>query len=77
MLHLVWADNTNGDADIFYAATTDGLPATALTGASIVDDTSNADQVAPAVAVSGTGDSLKVFACWQDARQIRSRVNPN
>jgi hypothetical protein len=69
-LHLLWVDSASGDRDIYYAAC-DGLPTSPLTGSSIIDDTSGVDQLAPAIAVSGaTGAQLKVFACWQDARNV-------
>ena len=69
ILHLVWVDDTPGDDDIFYAKTGGGLPSSPLTGSSIIDDTSSADQLRPAIAVSGsTGNNLQVFACWEDER---------
>jgi hypothetical protein len=36
-----------------------------VTGVDVSDDTSNADQVAPAFACGAEG---KIFACWQDFR---------
>ena len=63
-LHLVWVDDALGHRDIYYASC-DGLPANPIVGASIIDDTSGADQLEPAIAC---GDSLNVFACWQDLR---------
>jgi hypothetical protein len=71
ILHLLWIDNTPGDDDIFYAKTASGLLASPLTGSSIIDDSSGADQLEPVIAVSGsTGSNLAVFACWQDERNI-------
>ncbi len=68
ILHLLWVDDTPGDNDIYYASL-DGLPGSPLTGSSIIDDSSGADQLEPTIAVTGsTGDNLKVFACWQDWR---------
>jgi hypothetical protein len=73
ILHLLWIDDTLGDDEIFYAKTTGGLPGFPLTGSSIVDDTTGADQLEPVIAVSGTtGNNLKVFACWQDERNLDS-----
>ncbi|UCE98810.1 MAG: right-handed parallel beta-helix repeat-containing protein [Planctomycetota bacterium] len=73
ILHLIWIDDTTGDDEIFYAKTTGGLPSSPLTGSSIVDDTTGADQLEPAIAVSGTtGNTLRVFACWQDERNLDS-----
>ncbi len=69
-LHLLWVDDSQGNQDIYYAATDDGLPDSPLTGTAIVDDSAGADQTCPAIAVSGStvGGDLKVFACWQDER---------
>jgi len=67
-LHLVWADDLAGHSDIYYAWS-DGLPSGGLAGTNLVDDTGQADQVAPAIAVAGsTGDQLRVYVCWQDWR---------
>jgi hypothetical protein len=65
VLHLVWMDNVSGDRDIYYALL-NGLPGSPVTGTSIVDDTSGADQVGPTITCNGSG---KVFACWQDGRR--------
>jgi len=68
ILHLIWVDDTSGNRDIYYA-TSDGLPGSPLTGNSIIDDSSGADQLEPVIVTTGsTGDGLKVFACWQDER---------
>ncbi len=63
-LHLVWVDNAGGDQDIYYASLA-GLPGSPVTGRSIVDDTSGANQTSPAVACGPNGTA---FACWQDSR---------
>ncbi len=70
ILHLLWVDDTPGDNDIYYASSNNGLPGSPLTGSSIIDDISGADQSEPTIAVTGstTGNNLKVFACWQDWR---------
>mgnify|MGYP002399069600 CR=1 FL=1 len=65
-LHLVWVDLASGDSDIWYASS-NALPASPLTGRNIIDDTSAADQTAPAVTCTSDGE---VFACWQDSRNI-------
>jgi hypothetical protein len=65
-MHLVWMDNHAGDTDIYYASST-GLPASPLAGVNTVDDTSGANQTAPALACAGNG---KVFACWEDMRNV-------
>ena len=70
ILHLLWVDDTPGDNDIYYASSNNGLPGSPLTGSSIIDDTSSADQLEPTIAITGTtsNEDLKVFACWQDWR---------
>ena len=70
ILHLLWVDDRSGNRDIYYATST-GLPGSPLSGSSIIDDTSGADQLAPAIITNGsTGDDLRIFACWQDRRNI-------
>lgn len=63
-LHILWVDDAPGHNDIYYAASA-GWPSSPLVGSSIIDDTSGAEQIAPAIACAG---NLKVFACWQDFR---------
>ena len=68
ILHLLWVDDISGDNDIYYASS-NGLPGSPLTGSSIIDDSSGADQLDPTITVTGSTDNnLKVFACWQDWR---------
>jgi len=70
ILHLLWVDDTAGNKDIYYAAS-NGLPETPLAGRNIVDDNSGADQLTPVIITTGsTGAGLRVFACWQDMRNI-------
>ena len=70
ILHLLWVDDTAGNKDIYYAAS-NGLPETSLAGRNIVDDNSGADQLTPVIITIGsTGAGLRVFACWQDMRNI-------
>ncbi len=68
ILHLLWVDDTLGDNDIYYASSNNGFEG--ISGSSIIDDTSSADQLEPTIAITGTtaNDDLKVFACWQDWR---------
>ena len=66
VLHFLWTDDSSGNPDIYYAAS-NGLPAAPVTGANISDDTSGAAQTAGALACTADG---KVFACWQDTRNI-------
>jgi parallel beta-helix repeat protein len=63
-MHLLWVDSADGNADVRYASF-DGLPGQPLTGVSIADDTSSADQTTPTILC--TRDS-RVFAAWQDYR---------
>ena len=67
-LHLLWVDNASGNSDIFYASL-NGLPGSPVAGIGIIDDTSGADQTAPAIVC---GADQKVFASWQDWRQAGS-----
>jgi len=68
ILHFAWVNQAAGNSDIYYASS-DGLPDSPLTGTNLIDDTSGADQLSPVIAVAGSsGDSLHVFASWQDSR---------
>ena len=68
ILHMLWVDETPGDSDIYYASS-DGLPGSPLTGSSLMDPGETAEQLSPAIAVTGsTGDGLEVFAGWRDER---------
>jgi uncharacterized repeat protein (TIGR02543 family) len=70
LLHIVWVDDGGGNLDVFYTAAP-GLPASPVTGTNIIDDTSKADQQAPALAVAARADGTDgVFACWQDSRNV-------
>ncbi len=69
-LHLVWVEDGGGDLDISYAVS-EGLPTSPLIGASIIDDTSGANQQAPAIAVAAGVDGFdRVFVCWEDERNM-------
>ncbi len=63
-LHLLWVDNSGGNKDVCYAAL-NALPGSPVAGVSVIDDSSGADQTAPAVVC---GPDQRVFACWIDAR---------
>ena len=70
ILHMLWVDQISGDSDIYYASS-NGLPGSPLAGSNLIDDTLGAEQISPAIAVTGsTGDDLQVFACWHDERNI-------
>ena len=75
ILHLLWVDDTPGDTDIYYA-TSNGLSDCPLTGSSIIDEPGT-NQLEPAIYVTGsTGIDLKVYACWQDWRNVNT-TNPD
>jgi len=65
-VHLLWVNRVSGNADVYYVSFND-LPSSPLSGVNIIDDTSGADQAAPSIACNSAG---KVFACWQDDRNI-------
>ncbi len=69
VLHMLWVDQTPGNSDIYYAFSI-GLPTNPLAGNNLIDDTTGAEQLAPTIAVFGSGSVLKVFACWQDERNF-------
>jgi hypothetical protein len=70
ILHLLWVDDRSGNQDIYYASS-NGLPGSPVNGSSIIDDTSGANQLSPVIITNGgTGNDLKVFACWQDRRNV-------
>jgi hypothetical protein len=69
VLHMLWVDQISGNGDIYYDYST-GLPGSPLAGSNLVDDTVSAVQLSPTLAVTGTGAGLKVFASWQDSRNI-------
>ena len=70
ILHMLWVDQSSGNSDIYYASS-NGLPSSPLAGRNLIDDTLGAEQISPAIAVTGsTGDDLQVFACWHDERNI-------
>ncbi len=73
-MHLLWVDDSTGNRDIFYASS-NGLTGTTLTGSNVIDDAAGADQIEPAITVTGSGSSLKVFACWQDKRNVSGASN--
>jgi hypothetical protein len=65
-VHHLWVDDASGYADIYY-----GIGDFPLAGSSIIDEP-NTVQSHPAIAVKGTGETVKVFACWQDGRWTSS-----
>jgi uncharacterized repeat protein (TIGR02543 family) len=69
-LHMAWVEDKAGHLDVFYTAS-EGLPTSPVAGASVIDDTSGADQQAPALAVAPGADGTDhVFLCWEDARNV-------
>ena len=76
ILHLLWVDDTDPNGTIFYASTTDGLQGPLTINSDIVDERDDA-QKEPAIFVTGsTGADLRVYACWQDWRNVDT-TNPN
>ncbi|MHC4120774.1 MAG: InlB B-repeat-containing protein, partial [Planctomycetota bacterium] len=69
VLHMLWVDQASGNSDIYYAFST-GLPSSPLIGSNLIDDSLGTEQLSPTIAVSGTGSEAKVFACWQDERNL-------
>jgi hypothetical protein len=71
VLHLAWsATGGTPNPNILYVKTTGGLPATPLSGTSVLDGTTGInDAGAPVLAVLGSGATAKVFVVWQDRRQ--------
>ncbi|MEN6428948.1 MAG: hypothetical protein ABFE13_26670, partial [Phycisphaerales bacterium] len=68
-LHFAWVSDLAGNEDIWYGSS-DGLPASPLAGVNNIDDSSGADQEAPAIAVADGADAARIFVCWQDARNV-------
>ena len=72
-LHMVWTDTTSGDADIYYAGNALGLPGAIVTGESVIDDNTGAEQSAPSIVATGyysAGNTMKACVAWQDARNV-------
>jgi len=70
VLHFLWEDDSGGNKDIYYASS-NFLPTSPLGGSSIIDDSSGAEQLQPTIEAYGsTGSGLKVFASWQDSRNV-------
>jgi len=70
ILHFLWVDDSSGNKDIYYCSS-NGMPSVPLSGSSIIDDSTGADQLSPVISTTGsTGNNLRVFACWQDKRNI-------
>ncbi len=71
-LHLVWQSDATGNLDVLYG-TANGLPSSPLTGSSLIDDTTGADQSAPSIlAARDHAGNVHVYACWQDNRVVGS-----
>jgi uncharacterized repeat protein (TIGR02543 family) len=71
-LHLVWQSDATGNLDVLYG-TSNGLPGSALSGSSLIDDSTSADQFAPSItAARDHASNVHVYACWQDNRVVGS-----
>ena len=69
-LHILWVDDVLGHLDIL-SASSQGLPTSPVAGTRIIDDSSGADQRAPAIeVVAGENGRTKVFAGWEDYRNV-------
>jgi hypothetical protein len=70
LLHMLWVDDTAGNLDIFYG-TSNGLPADPISGGTIIDDSTGADQFAPAIVIAEDYQNKShIYACWQDNRSV-------
>ena len=71
-LHLLWVDGRNAADDILYKSgnALAGLAAAGATRVTDDGDVTNYDQSSPSILASGSGASVKVFACWNDARNV-------
>ncbi|MHC4241069.1 MAG: TolB family protein [Planctomycetota bacterium] len=76
ILHLLWVDDTDPKGSIFYAYTIDGLQGPLTINSDVVDERDDA-QKEPTIFVTGsTGNDLRVYASWQDWRNVDT-TNPN
>jgi hypothetical protein len=67
VLYLLWVDDDISSDDIFYGNDILGLP---IDGISIVDELGTV-QSSPSIAANET----KVFACWQDSRNVSNNAD--
>jgi hypothetical protein len=68
-IHLLWIDDYNGYDDIFYGKDGSNLP---IEGASIVDEPETF-QSSPSISI--VVNNTKVFACWQDSRNVSGNAD--
>ncbi len=69
-LYMVWMEDASGNKDVYHASS-QGLPSSPLAGTNLIDDTSGADQRAPSVTAAAAANGTdKVFACWEDERNV-------
>ncbi len=72
MLHLLWVDDAAGNLDVVHGSS-NGLPGSPISGTTIVDDTTHADQSAPVIVTAKDHwNNTHVYACWQDNRGVGS-----
>ncbi len=67
-IHLLWVDDDNGSDDIFYGKDGSNLPID--DGTSIIDEPGTY-QSFPSIAAT----EAKVFACWQDSRNVSGNAD--
>ncbi len=72
ILHVLWVDDAAGNLDVVHGSS-NALPGSPISGTTIVDDTTHADQGVPAiVATKDYWNNTHVYACWQDHRAVGS-----
>ena len=69
-IHLLWVDDYNGYDDIFYGKDGSNLPI--ADGTSIVDEPETF-QSSPSMSIAV--NDTKVYACWQDSRNVSSNAD--
>jgi hypothetical protein len=75
LLHVLWADDAAGNSDICYG-TSNGLPTSPIAGTTILDDSTAADQLAPAIAVAKDYQNVnRIYACWVDNRSMANNAD--
>ena len=65
VLHFLWIDDIDTNGSVLYSSVTGGIEGTITNPVIIVDERAY-QQTKPSIAVNGA----KVFACWQDARNV-------
>jgi len=74
VLHFAWVSDLAGNNDICYGFS-EALPASPLVALNVIDDSLDADQQTPAIAVADGDGDARVFLCWQDARNSQNNLD--